>query len=183
MFTFYRTVLLSHLTAISFDKSIESVLELAESDVQVLQFKDQRLIETMKNSAKPGLKELYEKTERNGWWIDMRNASIYNSEFYKNGQGGHLLEMQHFMVVVTQQIKKLNKKLFLRIKDPIITSPRSIVLPKNGAYTATFAKFIARAYDTGLLHKAKYQYQFRDGKNSRYFLNSIYTLTLFLTQM
>ena len=91
----------------------------------------------------------------------------------------NLLELQHFMHVVTQQIKKLYKKLFLRIKDPIITSPRSIVLPKNGAYTATFAKFIAGAYDTGLLHKAKYQYQFRDGQNSRYFLNSIYTLKHF----
>ena len=169
MSTFYRAVLLSHLSAISFDKPIESVLELAESDHRVLHFQDQRLFEMMKVSAKPGLKELYEKTAKNGWIIDMRNYT-QQGRIYNSGQGGHLLDKQDINWRASQQIKKLNKKLFLRIKDPIITSPRSIVLPKNGAYTATFDKFIARAYDTGLLHKTRYQYQFRDGKSSKYFL-------------
>ena len=178
MFTFYRTVLLSHLTAISFDKPIESVLELAESDVRVLHFQDKRLFETMANSAKPGLKELYEKTVRNGWIIDMRNFT-QQGRIYNSGQGGHLLDMQDINWRASQQIKNLNKKLFLRIKDPIITSPRSIVLPKNGPYTATFDKFIVRAYDTGLLHKAKYQYQFRDGKYSKYFSNHLDFSTFF----
>ena len=64
--------------------------------------------------------------------------------------------------------------------QPIITSPRSIVLPKNGPYTATFDKFIVRAYDTGLLHKAKYQYQFRDGKYSKYVLFNTIRILYFL---
>ena len=63
--------------------------------------------------------------------------------------------------------------------QPIITSPRSIVLPKNGPYTATFDKFIVRAYDTGLFHKAKYQYQFRDGKYLKYFPNHLDLSTFF----
>ena len=180
MFTFYRTVLLSHLTAISFDKPIESVLELAESDLTVLHLKDQRILETMKNSAKPGWKKLYEKAVKNGWIIDMSMKNIRNVEIlYSKGQGVYLFDNQDINWRASQQIKKLNKKLFLRIKEPIITSPRSIVLPKNGPYTATFDKFIVRAYDTGLLHKAKYQYQFRDGKYSKYFSNHLDVSTFF----
>ena len=40
MMTFYRTVLLSYLTAINYEKAIEDVDELIESDLKTYIFRD-----------------------------------------------------------------------------------------------------------------------------------------------
>ena len=154
----YESVLLSHLTATTYENPIETIQEMVDSDLTVYHIIDKILFEKMQTSQRPGFKEMYHKMIRNGWGIEYKNYSIMEQAFY-NGQGGHTMDAQHYNWEASRQIKRLNKKLFLKIKGPYISSPRSVTLRKNGPMTATFDKFIRRAFDHGLFHKIKYQDQ------------------------
>ena len=161
MTVWYKNVLLSHLTAIEYEKPIETAKELAESDLITYTYNDKRFLENMKNSAT--FKDLYRKVIDNGWIVDGTNHTVWYNAISK-GQDAGAISISGYNYMVSRQIQRLNKKLFLMSKDRVFSYPRSLVLPKNGPMTATFTKFISRAFDTGLFHKIKYQYQLRDGK-------------------
>ena len=161
MTVWYKNVLLSHLTSIEYEKRIETAKELVESDLILYTYNDKRFLDNLKNSGR--FKDIYQKVIDNGWIVDGTNHSIWFDAISK-GQDAGSIDIIAYNYIVSQPIQKSNKKLFLMIKDQVFYNPRSLVLPKNGPMTATFTKFISRAFDTGLFHKIKYQYQLRDGE-------------------
>ena len=161
MTVWYKNVLLSHLTSIEYEKRIETAKELVESDLILYTYNDKRFLDNLKNSRT--FKDIYQKVIDNGWIVDGTNHSIWFDAISKGKDAGSI-DIIAYNYIVSQPIQKLNKKSFLMIKDQVSSYPRSLVLPKNGHMTATFAKFISRAFDTGLFHKIKYQYQLRDGE-------------------
>ena len=174
MTVLYRNVLLSHLTATEYEKPIETAQELTESNLILYTFSDKRLLDNLKNSAT--FQGVYQKVMDNGWTIDGTNTSLFIQAML-NGKEAGAMDITGYYNVVSKQIQKMNRKLFLMTKDQVYSYPRTIVLPKNGPITGTFAKFISRAFDTGLFHKILYQYQLRDGKC---FWSKVTLLSLFL---
>ena len=160
MTVWYKNVLLSHLTSIEYEKRIETAKELAESDLILRTYNDKRVLDNLKTGT---FKDVYRKVIDNGWIIDATNYRLWFKDIIEGRNAGSL-DVIGYNYIESQNIQKLNKKLFLTTKDQVFSYPRSLVLPKNGHMTATFAKFISRAFDTGLFHKIKYQYQLRDGE-------------------
>ena len=152
----YKQVLLSHLTTVSFEKPIDTVQELVDSDWQAFHFQDENILQILKNSLRKDLQNMYAKVMKNNWIADNKNISIARKRIYK-GQDSLLVNTQPLYWLSTKQIKTIGKPLHRRFKDPLLLSARSLVLPKNGPLTPTFGKFITRAVDTGLFQKIKYK--------------------------
>ena len=161
--TMYKSLLLSHLTAISFEKPIETVQELVDSDtVQALHFQDENILQIMKNSVRDDLQNLYKKVMKNNWVFDTKNISIARKRIYV-GKESLLVNTQPYSWLSTKQIKTIGKPLHMRFKDPFLLSARSLVLPKNGPFTGSFGKFIERATASGLFQQIKYKEIIKEG--------------------
>ena len=79
----YKSLLLSHLTAISFEKPIETVQELVDSDsVQAFHFQDENILQILKYSLRPDLQNMYKKVMENNWIVDNKNISIARKRIY-----------------------------------------------------------------------------------------------------
>lgn len=153
----YKSLLLSHLTAISFEKPIETVQELVDSDsVQAFHFQDENILQILKYSLRDDLQNMYKKVMENNWIVDNKNISIARKRIYV-GKDSLLVNSQPLYWLSTKQIKTIKKPLHMRFKDPLLLSARSLVLPKNGPFTGTFGKIIARATASGLFQKIKYK--------------------------
>ena len=160
---FYRTILLSYLTAVNYDQPLENLNDLVESDLTTYIFKDENDIQ-LADSPRESEKLLWAKTQKEGSLVDfsMPEFQIALAKV-NNGEESYLMPMYDYSSRSTRDIKKLGQPLFRRLKEPFRLLPNSFLLPKNGPFSPTFDKFIMRAFDHGLFKKISYKYQLREG--------------------
>ena len=83
MMTFYRTVLLSYLTAINYEKAIEDLDELVESDLKIYVFRDDTTSQ-LADSSRESEQKLWAKITKDNTYvkgnsIEMQEAIIKRS--------------------------------------------------------------------------------------------------------
>ena len=162
----YKTELLTHLAAPTFEKPIDTIEDLMKSDLRKYHMKV-ALVFMLENHPRPELREIYKQAFDNGWLYDLTGENIQrvNNEV-RNGLASTFTLRSLFKFYLTNDIKA-GKEISMRdVKEVLSYEMASINLPKNGPLTKTFEKFILRAFDHGLFEKVKYKYQFREGKSN-----------------
>ena len=161
----YRTVLLSYLAAISVEKPIDTVRQLIESDNKIFHFAGE-ITESLKDSPREEYRDLYRHASKNDWIVDgSRLHEVIG--LIDAGLEAFMYKSFNYDWINSIAIKKTGKPYYRRIKEPLVTSMSSNVLPKNGPMTKTFEKYTLRAFDHGIFKKLKYNYQLRDGNEIR----------------
>ena len=173
----YKTILLSHLTAKSYEKPIDTVKDLLDSDLRIHIFNDESS-HFMKNDPRKEYQKLYTRVLENGWMVnDMAKVPPYLKSVY-DGKASFMAPKFCWDSFLKRDIQTGRGILLRRVKEVYRSSPSSLTLPKNGPMTKTFGKFIVRAVDHGLFQKIEHQYAIREGEDNFNIYNSN-PLTLF----
>ena len=161
----YKTDLLSSLTAISFEKPIDTVKDLLEKDIKVYHYADETYY-LLKDHPRKEYRELYQKVTDRGWIItDIAQIPLVIKSTY-DGEGSFMSPDFTFHFFMTNDIKEGKGSLVRHTKEIYRSDPSCLTLPKNGPMTRTFDKFILRGVDHGLFQRIRNKYQLKLGKNS-----------------
>ena len=159
----YKTDLLASLTAKTFEKPIDTVKELLQTNLKVYQYDDQSFHQ-LKDHPRKEFRELYKQSIENDWILSSSQYPMGRQQMYE-GEAAQLGPRYYFNYFLSNDIKDGKGIRFRLLKENIQSAPSCIPLPKNGPLTRTFNKFILRAVDHGIFQKLNYYYfQIPEGK-------------------
>ena len=159
----YKTVLLSYLTAKSYEKPIDTIKDLLESDLKKYHFNDESFY-LMKDDTRKECRELYALGLKNGWVVNSMSEMPKVLKGLYGGKHSFMSPKMDFNAFLKDDIEKGRGILIRKLTEEFRSFPRSFTVPKNGPLTRTFEKIIMRAVDHGLFLKIVYQYNFRKGE-------------------